>query len=189
MRYLVFFTILILATGLKAIGQKSNTANIIIPAPKNIEWGVGDFVIDARTKLVTSNGDTRKIAGFFIQDLKLAANIQLQQVSKAPSTNYILFRTDKSLKSEHYQLSINPDRVVVSAADYNGFLYGVQTLKQLLPPQIFSKTIVSKTAWSVPAAEIEDGPRFAYRGLMLDLSRHFFFDGLCKTGSRSFGRT
>ena len=67
-----------------------------------------------------------------------------------------------------------PNSVVVRAPHQTGLFYGVQTLLQLLPPEIFSSNVVANVSWEIPCLHIEDKPRFKWRGLMLDVSRHFF---------------
>ena len=80
----------------------------------------------------------------------------------------IQFTTDKSLKSESYQLNITPDSIQIKASDNKGFFYALQTIRLLLP----TNGEVNGT-WSLPSVLINDEPRFEYRGLMLDVSRFF----------------
>jgi hexosaminidase len=76
--------------------------------------------------------------------------------------------------TEGYQLSVAPDSVIVSASAQSGVFYGVQTLLQLFPPQILSLQPVTNVAWTAPCVLIQDQPRFSWRGVMLDVTRHFF---------------
>jgi len=78
------------------------------------------------------------------------------------------------LGAEGYELEVWPNVVHIRASAPGGFFYGVQTLLQLLPPDVFSPTVVSNVSWSIPCVKIEDQPRFKWRGWMLDVSRHFF---------------
>ncbi|EEF63093.1 family 20 glycosylhydrolase [Pedosphaera parvula] len=79
-----------------------------------------------------------------------------------------------SLGTEGYELTVAPDSVVIRAPAQGGTFYGVQSLLQLLPPQIYSSHIVSGVAWTAPCVYIQDQPRFPWRGVMLDVARHFF---------------
>ena len=76
--------------------------------------------------------------------------------------------------AEGYDLAVTPDSVVIRAPTQAGLFYGVQTLFQLLPPEIFSSNVMRDVNWQMPCVQIEDWPRFKWRGLMLDVSRHFF---------------
>lgn len=79
---------------------------------------------------------------------------------------------DATLGAEGYELKASPNSVVIRAPGAGGLLYGTQTLRQLLPPQIESRSRAEGVAWLVPGVRIWDRPRFAYRGFMLDSSRH-----------------
>ena len=81
---------------------------------------------------------------------------------------------DTNLGPEGYELTVAPNSVVIRAPTQAGLFYGVQTLLQLLPPEIFSSNLVNDVAWQIPCVQIEDWPRFKWRGFMLDVSRHFF---------------
>ncbi len=81
-----------------------------------------------------------------------------------------------SLAPEHYTLTVEPKRksIVIEASDYNGLFNGVQTLYQLLPPEVYGDKARSDVKWVVPAVAIQDGPRFSYRGMHMDPCRHFW---------------
>ena len=81
--------------------------------------------------------------------------------------------SDNTLGQEGYRLLVTRKGVTIQSQTAKGAFYGVQTLLQLLPAEIFSKTAVSNVKWAVPLATIKDVPRYQYRGLMLDVCRHF----------------
>jgi len=81
---------------------------------------------------------------------------------------------DARYGDEGYSLTVAPKNITIEAAASAGAFYGVQTLRQLLPMEIFSPNKVERTEWSIPCIEIFDKPRFKWRGMMLDSSRHFF---------------
>jgi hexosaminidase len=94
----------------------------------------------------------------------------------APPANAITLRRDPSLArlgSEGYALEVSGSRIALRAAESAGLFYAVQTLRQLLPPEIFRAAPVAGVAWTLPAVSIEDAPRFAWRGAHLDVGRHF----------------
>jgi len=89
----------------------------------------------------------------------------------------ILITTSNALArlgAEGYELTVAPDSVVIRAPAQAGAFYGVQSLLQLLPPQIYSPRVVSGVAWVAPCVYIQDQPLYPWRGLMLDVARHFF---------------
>ena len=79
-----------------------------------------------------------------------------------------------TLGAEGYELTVAPDSVFIRAPQQGGTFYGVQSLLQLLPPQIYSPTLLRTWPWVAPCVYIEDYPRFSWRGVMLDVARHFF---------------
>ena len=115
--------------------------------------------------------------------------VRLRQSTGYPFTIHTKFFSGKAVKGgillttrdantnlgpEGYELTVTPDSVVIRAPTQAGLFYGVQTLFQLLPPEIFSSNVVRDVDWQMPCVQIEDWPRFRWRGLMLDVSRHFF---------------
>ncbi|MCB0450442.1 MAG: family 20 glycosylhydrolase, partial [Confluentibacter sp.] len=81
---------------------------------------------------------------------------------------------DKSLNDEAYELIVNSDNITIKAKSYSGFLYAMETIRQLLPVDIESNTVLKNTDWIIPNLTINDEPRFKWRGLHLDVARHFF---------------
>lgn len=90
----------------------------------------------------------------------------------------VCFVTDPLLKSEAYRLSVSPEQISIEASDAKGFFYALQTIRQLLPPDIENSRTVN-AMWTVPCLTIQDEPRFGYRGLMLDVSRFSFLKRVC----------
>src|SRR5262249_25048342 len=85
----------------------------------------------------------------------------------------LLGRKAKELGDEGYKLSVNPERIEIAANSEAGLFYGCQTLRQLLPTQIYRSAKVLNVEWTIPCVEITDAPRFNWRGGMLDTGRHF----------------
>ena len=146
----------------------------IIPKPMELELQEGVFEFTKNTKIVVTNAFQKELAKQFNHKIGVAIGFNLQIVEEVSSENCIQFLVNSKLKNEAYELSINSNKIIVSAGSNNGFLYGLETLKQLLPVEIESSKKVTDVAWLIPAVEIKDAPRFQYRGLHLDVSRHFF---------------
>lgn len=102
-------------------------------------------------------------------------NVSVNNAAPNAAIRLLLTQTaDESLGKEGYRLSVTPKGISVTANAPAGLFYGVQTLVQLFPKEIESPTAVKGVAWEAPAVEITDYPRFGWRGLMFDVSRHFF---------------
>jgi hexosaminidase len=86
----------------------------------------------------------------------------------------IVFLRDGSLAPEAYSILVSKRNAVVRASGLNGVIYALETLRQLLPPSIYGSRQALKDRWTLPCCLIEDSPRFAWRGMHLDSSRHFW---------------
>lgn len=98
----------------------------------------------------------------------------LQASLDAGSAKGVFFIIDDHLGTEEYSISVGGKAAIVKAGGRGGFLYAIQTLKQMLPPTIYGTTLDTKSKWVLPCCTIEDKPRFAYRGMHLDCARHFW---------------
>jgi hexosaminidase len=146
----------------------------IIPKPVELKIQEGVFEFTANTQIVATNAFQEEIAKRFSDKINSAAGFNLQIVAKAPIKNYIQFLTNSQLANEAYELSVNSNSIIISASENNGFMYGIETVRQLLPVAIESPKLIENQDWVIPNVEIKDQPRFKYRGLHLDVSRHFF---------------
>lgn len=146
----------------------------VIPYPASLlEEGGGDFVFTAATRFVVRTDSQRMAAQVLIDVLEDGGNWKLETVRKAADENVVILAKDKSLPTEHYRLEVSAQRIRISASSFAGWVYGLQTLRQLLPPGIEDHS-APKADWRVPALTVTDGPEYSWRGLMLDVSRHFF---------------
>lgn len=152
----------------------------IIPEPVSMTTGEGAFEITSATAIeVNGNDSIKRIANDFAAKLSTASGLKVPVSGKQNSsaaTNKILFTssTDKTLGTEGYTLTVTPALVTIASNNAAGAFYAVQTLYQMLPKEINSKAAVTTVKWMIPAATITDYPRFGWRGLMFDVSRHFF---------------
>ena len=143
-------------------------AQSVIPVPLKMEQGTGSFLLSEKTKLYTNlQGGEAQLLENCLQTLP----IHLKKGKKKDTQNVLsLLITEKSGQlptPESYTLSVTPERIQIQATSGAGLFYGIQTLLQL---SVSSDTGVI----TVSAVEVQDTPRFAYRGLMLDVSRYFF---------------
>ena len=152
--------------------------NTIIPQPRSFTRGQGFFTLPYDVSIiVTKNDELKKIAVQLSQQLNTAANkVTIKEATAADAKSIFLsLADDPSIPAEGYRLNVTANGVTITAAKPAGIFYGVQTLLQLLPAPVESKaTQKPVTEWVIPLVTIEDAPRFGWRGLMLDVSRHFF---------------
>jgi hexosaminidase len=140
----------------------------------------GSFTISPEVRFFVEPDDPEvlRVARYFADKLKTAAGLDLSILSGTPEApaKTIIFRAAplEALGPEGYDLSVSPQSVVVWAEKPQGFFYGVQTLLQLLPVEVFSARPSPATRWTIPCLRLSDAPRYRWRGMMLDVSRHFF---------------
>lgn len=144
----------------------------IIPQPQSMVLGKGYFQFTQETVFVIDPA-LMPARLPFLEQFERASGFKFAIQKAAILTNSVVIDTDKSLPKEGYTLAVTPQQISIKAADYNGALYAVQTLRQLLPNEVESSELV-KRDWLVPAVTITDAPQYQWRGLMLDVSRHFF---------------
>lgn len=152
----------------------------ILPQPTKLTPVTGSIVITNRTQIIVPNEqpDIRRVAQILADRFKLdGTKVSVIDINDSKSNINVIFflkSENEGLGTEGYKLSVTPTQINITAATAQGFFYGVQTLLQMLPSEVFSQTpFKSKVTWRVPCAEIEDKPRYAYRGLHLDAGRHF----------------
>lgn len=144
----------------------------VIPQPESVVLGKGSFRFTKETVFVIDPA-LMPARRSFLEQFEKASGFRFSVQKVALLTNYVVIDTDISLPKEGYTLTVNPKEIIIKAGGYNGALYALETLRQLLPKEFESTTPV-KTDWVVPAVTITDAPQYAWRGLMLDVSRHFF---------------
>ena len=144
----------------------------IIPKPQSMTLNNGNFQFTKETVFV-SNQSLAPAAEIFAKQFEKASGIKLPIKNETVQTNYIALSINNSLPKEGYNLVVQPDKISIAAADYNGAIYALETLRQLLPKEFESSTPVNAN-WVIPTITINDKPEYPWRGLMLDVSRHFF---------------
>jgi hexosaminidase len=161
-----------------AFGTVSAGEYNIIPYPRTLIPQSGAFTINKNTMIYCpADKSLMKLATQFANQFRLVAGLKLpvKIMGKTDVTNAIIFQQQLTLDNvEAYRLSISLKTIRIQAKEANGFFYALQTLYQLLPVEIYGKKEAVGIKWLAPAVEIIDAPRFAYRGLHLDVCRHFF---------------
>ena len=145
----------------------------LIPEPVNFTEGTGFFIINEQTKIDDQSGTASNAISLFKERIRKSSGIDL--ISGEADSNVIRLIADDSIQNtEGYRLSVTAEAVEIHANGYGGFLYGLNTLLQLMSPEVLSQTPVDGLRLSAACCEIEDEPRFEWRGFMLDVARQFF---------------
>ena len=175
MKKLLYLSVLLCLTAChtpkKEVVFTKNDLNII-PQPQSMVLGKGYFQFTQETVFIIDPA-LMPAQLPFLEQFERASGFKFAVQKAAILTNPVIIDTDKSLPKEGYTLDVTPEKINIKAADYNGALYALQTLRQLLPNEVESTKLV-KRDWLVPAVTITDAPQYQWRGLMLDVSRHFF---------------
>lgn len=172
--HLVFFVLLVSCQEKQGNDNVTDRAALIIPEPAEVRILDGSFKFTPDTRFVVQNEENKKISQSLADKLGTAAGFTPEIVEKAPENNYLVFKTDDTLEPEAYNLTVSSEAIVIRSNGLSGALYAMETLRQLLPPEIESPQKHKETVWSVPNLEINDHPRYPWRGMMLDVARHFF---------------
>ena len=149
----------------------------IIPQPAQLKLLKGYFEIDPATSVHynTVNQDLTAAASFLTKQILNLSGIPMPQNKKTGKSIQLKMISSAQIGQEGYLLNVTPKSITISANTHRGLIYGIQSLLQTLP------AIRTNAALQVPCLEIVDYPRFAYRGMHLDVSRHFFGPEFVKT--------
>lgn len=144
----------------------------LVPLPRTVTSTAGEpFIIGKTTKIIYPEGNDvlKQNATFLASYIGAATGNELQIIAGEPASGCINLLVNDSIQNpEGYRLRVNNDRIVLEGGLEAGVFYGIQTLRKAMPAESGGKDI------ALPAATITDFPRFKYRGMMLDVGRHFF---------------
>ena len=170
--------LLTLAAGIVLCSCGSHDPQIaIVPYPNHLETGRGTYRVTDRPVTCDSRTDERTqraVVGFAARLATVTGGTNPVTVADEVPASGIRFVTDESLSAEGYELNVDGEGIEVRASQFPGFLYALQSLEQLLPAAVYGTEPAPDAAWEVPCVKIADAPRFAYRGMHLDVARHFF---------------
>jgi hexosaminidase len=161
------------------IADAQRTAAIsVIPQPVSLVKGAGYFTLPASAVIIVpKNVEVKKMATDLAAKLSKGINKVAVKEGTAvqPKSITLLLVNDKSIPKDGYRLKVTTGAVSLSANEPSGIFYGIQTLLQLFPTLVERNAdVMVDDKWVLPVVTIEDHPRFGWRGLMLDVSRHFF---------------
>lgn len=160
----------------------------LVPMPAQMSVGTGSFTLDGDVVICQpKDKDIAKVVKNFVNEIKATTGAKIKtdtykktnydgvQKSDKKAAAHIALMVDEAMGDEAYKLTVKERLVTIRAAKPAGFFYAFQTLKQLLPRNVMAGVYdASVKEWNIPAVDIEDEPRFAWRGFMLDEGRHFY---------------
>ncbi len=141
---------------------------MLIPRPLETVDAEGELVLDRATTL-SAPEELGGVLAWFQQALRPATGLALRE----SSSGTVVLRLDPDLGEEAYRLEVTEQGAVISGGAPAGVFYGCQSFLQLLPPAVYRKGLVAGQRWAIKAVTLTDAPRFGWRGVMLDVARHF----------------
>jgi hexosaminidase len=147
----------------------------LIPKPEKLTPANGKFIFQKNTSIsvLSTDAEITSVAQMLADQVASSSGLNLVPKTLKASAKGIVFVQNASLAEEGYRLLVSPKKIEIQSKTGKGAFYALQSLFQLMPPQIFSKE-KSAGELSALACQIEDAPRFAYRGMMLDVGRYYF---------------
>lgn len=147
----------------------------ITPVPVEMVQNDGVFGLNKKVVFTVNDPSLETVTSYFSSKIAKSTGFTLGLQGSQPSSGYISLNLDKNIpvNDEGYVLEVTEKGVKIEAKTPQGAFYGMQTVMQLLPAEIESDNLINNIAWNIPAVKIKDEPRFGYRGLMLDVCRHF----------------
>ncbi|MCT4591440.1 MAG: beta-N-acetylhexosaminidase [Carboxylicivirga sp.] len=175
MRVRVIALLKCLLISLTVCAQNSKPLNLL-PQPVEVNIKAGEFLLNEQVQLVAEK-ELINEASKFNKSIEPALGYSLNVIEGTKAKSGILLKKDKQLSSdfgsESYKINIEPKLVTIKVGGEAGAFYAFQTIRQLLPNEVFSRVKLCDVTWSMPCADILDYPRFEWRGYMLDVSRTF----------------
>jgi hexosaminidase len=158
-----------------ACSPKEQTTLDVVPHPNQVYVQDGSFNAAEASVYYGDNLDERSKAAIenFAQQLFLVSGSEGSAIEGTSQKGFV-FELDSAIAHEAYTISVSAEKAIIKASGLNGFIYAIQTIKQMLPAEVFGNTPAADLDWTLPCVDIQDAPRFSYRGLHMDVSRHFF---------------
>lgn len=180
MKKLTLFFVLSLILVFPKVGISKDDSLALIPQPVSVVRVPGNYTLPTEINIHINSSDpqVKSVAQMFLNRLKKVTGYTgaINKYSSASTVlSFLINKSEQeSLGDEGYRLFVTGEGIRIIAAKPAGLFYGVQTLRQLFPPELESNHFIKREQWRVPFVEIFDRPRFGWRGIMLDVARHFF---------------
>ena len=183
---IMLLTNLLLNFGLILPNKVKAAPNIpsLLPKPVSYIPGTGQFTLTPNSSVYVAGNSQEEtdeifnVAKLLVEKLNISTGFNIKIIkSNSPQAGSIYFTTvggTSDQGNEGYRLVAETDKVTITAYKPEGIFRGTQTLIQLFPAEIVKSTIVTEVPWVIPSSTINDKPSYSYRGLMLDVARHFF---------------
>ena len=172
--------LLIAAFTVHGIAQNPPKKLSIVPRPAHVQFKSGSFTLLKSTVIVAdqANEQVKALAASLAERLRAATGypLKVRDLKGAPKSDAIVLTlaADSVLSREGYQIDVTTARVRLKANEWPGLLYAAESFLQLLPAEAYSSTPAARVSWRVPCVTVKDTPRFGWRGMHLDVVRHFF---------------
>jgi len=174
--HLRFFSLFFLFLFTLSLLHAKKNEQIIIPKPQTFRAMQGTFTFNQQTTYYSNTSLSKRAINYLQDHLKKNAGYTLKNKNAKSSIVFFSKAPKRVKKAEGYKLSVGKDKIYIEARDKAGFFYAVVSLMQMMDSEIWRDKQVKRKQknWSIPACQINDYPRFAWRGMMLDTSRNFF---------------
>src|SRR5665647_922526 len=170
-----FLSVMAVSASIVSCTTEPTSEPVIIPQPVHMEQEKGSFTLHPSAEINYTGGEWAKNeAGFLAEMLRPATGFALDTEEGTEGAINLVIDTALDMNPEGYLLTVEKREVTLTGCTPAGLSRGLQTIRQLLPPGIESSSVVSGVKWIMPCISITDYPRFAWRGIHLDVSRHFF---------------
>ena len=155
-----------------AVAMSAQTYCNLVPQPLKVTPEAGVFMMEKGLSVCASD-DLKFERNYLKEHLENVFAFEVP-VNGVPTYNGIILSLTEGMESEAYRLEVGGECVLIEASDRAGIFYGIQTLLQMMPPAVYGGDSPELTRWVLDGVTVDDSPRYAYRGTMLDVSRTFF---------------
>lgn len=161
--------------GTEKVQKPYNQGINITPIPIEMVQNEGTFELKKNVVFTISDPSLETVSSYFSSKIEKSTGFSLKLQDSQPGSGFISLNllSDIPVNDEGYLLEVTDKGIKIDAKTPQGAFYGMQTVMQMLPAEIESDKVIDYVAWNIPAVKIKDEPRFGYRGMHLDVSRHF----------------